>query len=319
MDAALRGAAARLAQRRHTSFADTVETALEELEGALPPATVFLGMLEDGGSALRVMDLRGQPIAGLAAGDELRVGTEDAVPRPEPLRELGVQSFIGVPLETSDGLQAGSLCVAADETGLFDEEHFELVTVIARVLALETELVRSRAEVQRLAELVRDPRGTHPQSGLPDRVQMLDWLRRERALSRRGTHISHLVTCRLEGIRAVRAQFGEAVADLLIKDAAETLQGTVRDSDHCAHVGDGMFAAVLVGCETAESAGRFIARFQGVLARVADSRPVSFKLAFGIRTLDDPASPEEALVAAEMDARGAEAVALLPEPVGAIS
>ena len=31
---------------------------------------------------------------------------------------------------------------------------------------------------------------------------------------------------------------------------------------------------------------------------------MSLKLAFGIRTLDDPASPEEALAAAEAEARG---------------
>lgn len=319
MDTALRGAAARVAQRRHSSFVDTVETVLEELEHALPLATVFLGMLEDGRGALRVMDARGEPVAGLERGDDLRVGVDGAVPDAGPLQDLGVKSFVGVPLETSEGHHVGCLCAAGSEPGLFDEDQLDLVTVLARILAREIEVVRARAELRRLAELVRDPRGTHPLTGLPDRTQMLEWVRRERALSRRGTHHSHLVVCRLEGVRAVRAQFGEAIADLLVKDAAETLRETLRESDHCGHVEDDLLAAILVGCEVPENATVVTDRYRSVLARVSDVRPVSLKLAFAVRSLDDPATPAEILTATESDARQAEADSLVPEPVEASS
>ncbi len=151
MDAALRGAAARVAQRRHSSFADTVETILDELEGALPPATVFLGLLEDGEGSLRILDARGTAVPELRRGDELWPGAEGAVPDPEPLEELGVQSFIAFPLETSESHRVGSLCAAGAETGLFDQDHLDLLSILARMLAREIEVVRSRAELQRLS------------------------------------------------------------------------------------------------------------------------------------------------------------------------
>jgi GGDEF domain-containing protein len=317
MDAALRGAAARVAQRRHSSFADTVETVLEELEHVFSPATVFLGMLEDGQGPLRVMDARGEPTPGIQRGNDLSLGGEGAVPAPEPLQDLGVRSFVGVPLETSEGHQVGCLCAAGSESGLFDEDQVDLLTVLARLLAREIEVVRTRAELRRLTELVRDPRGTHPLTGLPDRAQMLEWLRRERALSRRGTHQSHLLICRLEGVRAVRAQFGEAMAELLVKDAAETLRGALREADHCGHVQDDIMAAILVGCETPENAGVVADRYRAALARVSDVRPVSLKLAFAAHSLNDPATPGELLATAESEAREAEADSLVPEPVEA--
>lgn len=316
MDAALRGAAARVAQRRHTSFADTVETVLEELGGALPAATAFLAMVEEGDGPLRIMDTFGDAVPGLHRGADLRPG-EGAVPDPEPLRALEVQSFMGVALETSEGQQVGSLCAAGPAAELFDQEDLDLLSVLAWMLARELEVVQARAELQRLSDLVHDPRGTHPVTGLPDRTELLEPLSRERSLSRRGTHLSHLLTVRLEGVRAVSAQFGDAVAELLVKDAAETLRGTLRESDHCGHVDDDVLAAVLVGCETPEGAEVVADRFRSVLARVSDTRPVSLKLAFGIRSLDDPAAPEDVLRAAEIEARDADAVELVGEPAGA--
>ena len=56
------------------------------------------------------------------------------------------------------------------------------------------------------------------------------------------------------------------------------------------------------------------ARYRAVLARVWDTRPVSLKLAFGIRSLDDPASPQEALREAEAEARAADAMDAAGEP-----
>ena len=46
---------------------------------------------------------------------------------------------------------------------------------------------------------------------------------------------------------------------------------------------------------------------------MAEARPVSLKLAFGIWALDDPASAEDALATAESEARAAEAASLAPE------
>ena len=298
MDAALAGVAARVAARRHHSFADAVDSVLGELEAALPPGTVLFGQLEDG--ALRVMDARGEAPLGLAGGAQLRVG-ESAVPDPEQLRDLGVKSFVAVPLETSAGHHVGCLCAAGTTPGLYHEGHLNLLTILARLLAREWEVVRSRAELQTLSERLRDREGTHPVTGLPDRERLIESLCREWALSRRGTLLSQLMVCRIEGLDEARAERGEAMASLLAKDMAEALAGSLREVDHCGQVADDMLAGVLVGCGSAEEADVAVARLRAVLGRVLEARPVGVELAFAMRPLQSAASPGQALTSAEAD------------------
>lgn len=314
MDAALVAVAARVAARRHHSFADAVDSVVGELEATLPSGTAFFGQLEDG--ALRVMEARGEAVTGLARGAELRVG-ESIVPDPEQLRDLGVKSFVAVPLETSDGHQVGCLCAAGITPGLYHQGHLNLLTILARLLAREWEVVRSRAELQTLTERLRDREGTHPVTGLPDRGRLVESLCREWALSRRGTVHSQLMVCRIQGLDEVRADRGEAMAALLAKDVAEALSGSLREVDHCGHVADDILAGVLVGCASAEEADIAVARLRGVLGRVLEARPVEVELAFAVRPLEDAGSPGEALTSAEADARDAAATSPVALATGA--
>jgi GGDEF domain-containing protein len=313
MDAALRGAAARVARRRHHSFSDAVDGVLAELERALPTGTVFLGLLED--AALRVTDTRGEAVPGLADARELSV-TDGAVPEPEQLRDLGVRSFVAVPLETSDGHHVGSLCAAGVRPGLYEQAHLDLLTVLARLLAREWEVVRFRAELLGLGERLRDREGAHPVTGLTDRARLMESLVREWGLSRRGTLASQLMLCRIEGLDRVRAEKGEAMASLLLKDLAEALAGSLREVDHCGHVSDEILAGVLVGCPTPEDGERAVSRLRGVIGRVLAARPVELRLAFTVSPLQDVASPRQLLQDAEAKVHAAEALPAVAVPVG---
>ena len=304
MDAALGAVAARVAARRHHSFAEAVEAALVEIGRVLPHGTVFYGQLEEG--ALRVKEARGDALPGLGNGAELSVA-DGAVPEPDQLRELGVKSFVAVPLETSDGHHVGSLCAAGESPGLYHQGHLDLLTILARLLAREWEVVRSRAELHTLTERLRDREGTHPVTGLPDRARLMEPLGREWALSRRGTLVSQLMFCRIEGLDRVREQRGDAMVDLLVKDVAQALAGSLRAADLCGHVSDDLLAGVLVGCPTPDQGELAVARLRGVLGRVLEARPAELGLAFAVLPLQDAVSPRQALDDAEARVRGTEA------------
>ncbi len=118
-------------------------------------------MVEEGDGPLRSWNCSGMR-SRAPPGRRASGGTRAPCPSPSRCRRWACRASSGVPLETSDGQQVGSLCAAAADGGLFDEEHFELVTghrLGAR--ARRAEVVRPRAEVQRLADLVRDP-ARHP-------------------------------------------------------------------------------------------------------------------------------------------------------------
>lgn len=312
MDANLAGAAARMAARRHHSFSEALDAVLDELERVSPDGTVFFGQLEENRGWIRITASRGEAIDGLGRGAELPVG-ESAVPDPDLVHGLGLESFVAVPLETSEGHHVGSLCAGGHRAGLYDQGHLDLFTVMARLLAREWEIVQSRAEIQQLGERLQDRDGIHPMTGLADRDRLMGDLTREWVLSRRGTVRSYLLACRLEGLEEARAEHGEGVANLLAKDAAGALQLSLREVDHCGCAGDDMLVAVLVGCESPDEAIIAVARLKGVLTRVLEGRPAPLGLAFAIRQLEDAASPEEALADAEAGARATPARPLLAD------
>lgn len=314
MDAALAAVAARVAARRHHSFADAVDAVLGGLEPVFPPGTSFVGQVEDG--SLRVMEARGEAIPGLARGTDLRLG-ESAVPDTSVLHDLGVSSFVAVPLETSDGHHVGCLCAAGATSGLYHQGHLDLLVILARLLARDWEVVRMRAELQTLGDRLRDRAGTNPTTGLPDRERLVEALCREWALSRRGSLLSQLVVCRIDGLDRVRAERGEAMATLLVKDVAQAVSGSLRDVDHRGQVADDMLAAVLVGCGSDEEAHVAVARLRGVLGRVLEARPVELELAFAVRPLEGTSSPGDALTSAEADARRTPAASPLADALEA--
>jgi GGDEF domain-containing protein len=87
----------------------------------------------------------------------------------------------------------------------------------------------------------------------------------------------------------------DGLKELLLKDAAEVLEGAIRRSDHAGRLGDDTFGTVLVGCKGREGADAFYARFEQALARVGRQRPAALELAHSIKSLGDCESPEQVL------------------------
>ena len=104
----------------------------------------------------------------------------------------------------------------------------QLILVGARLLSYEWESISSRAELRRLAEVARDRASTDPVTGLPNRETLLASIEREHELSKRGTVESFVVVCQLRDRESLIARFGEAMANLLLKDVAEVLGGAIR-------------------------------------------------------------------------------------------
>jgi diguanylate cyclase (GGDEF)-like protein len=223
---------------------------------------------------------------------------------PEYLRSLEAKSYLAVPLATSDGSNLGTLCAVGTETGLFDQSHVELLTLSGRLLTYEWETIRYRADLRRLEEKLRDPERTDPVTGLANKTSFTASADREWHLSQRGTVISWLLVCEVQGLREVRESLGEAMADLILKDVSEALGATIRRTDHLGRVGEDSFATVLVGCKGSEGAAAFDARFQEAFGRVIGSRPAQVSVTYGAVSLAEVESPEAGLEAASKAARG---------------
>jgi diguanylate cyclase len=319
---------ARLCANRFVSVGDAVRSLLTFLEEELPPGRVIFGELNYNTDEYRVLDALGSGVEPLSAGARLPLrdsfcihmandaapaltgrASRDAVYKTLELRKAsGIESYVAAPLELSDGRRVASVCAMSSEKDHYTEEHRELLTIVARIIAYEWEHVSREGELRRLAQLQRDAT-SDPLTGLQLREPFLEKLEREWHLTERGVTESYLLAIQPVGIDAVRTLSGDAVADLLLKNCAEVIAAAVRRSDIAGRVAGDVFGVILVGCKGVEGALAFRSRLEASFERVMSQRPEEVHLIAGVEKLGDADSPAEALQRAEES--------LGPEPVGA--
>jgi diguanylate cyclase (GGDEF)-like protein len=316
-------ALSRLAARRFQSFADAATTILDLLSGATPDGCVLLGQIDWDEGVCRVIDARGGDIErGVAIPLTAPAGSSSVgeLLDREALATLCAGSWVAAPLDAPDGSIVGVLLATGVARGAPTRHLAQMLLVAARMLSYEWESISTRAELRRLSVLVRDREHTDPVTGLSNRETLLTSLQREWQLTKRGTVESYVVVCHLRDRAETTSRHGEAMADLLLKDVAETLAGGVRATDHLGRTADDDLCVALVGCKGVDGALAFLARFERGLERVMAGRPASAQLSYGIQTLADTESAREALELAEVSARSATArqngAPLDPTPAG---
>jgi diguanylate cyclase (GGDEF)-like protein len=305
-------ALSRLSARRFGSFADAATSVLDLLESLAPGGSLVLGQVDWDEGKCRVIDARGDavqrgvliPLArGLAANGSAAGELLDR----DSLAALSPANWVAAPLDAADGRVIGVLLATGASGETSSRDVANLLPVGARLLSYEWESISARAELRRLAEVARDRASTDPVTGLPNRETLVASIEREHELSKRGTVESYVVLCHMRDRDAVVQRYGEAMANLLLKDVAEVLGGAIRRTDYLARVSQDGLSAVLVGCKGPDGALAFLSRFERALERMTAGRPASLTLSYGIQRLADAGSPQEALELAEISAQSAPA------------
>jgi diguanylate cyclase (GGDEF)-like protein len=218
-------------------------------------------------------------------------------------RQRGIRSYVGVPLELSDGTRIGALSALSGEPDRFEDSDLEFMAVLGRMLAYEWERVKRELELRRLKDEARGQDDTDPLTGIAHRRAFVTRLEREWELNQRGSAESWLVVVTLTGLVEANERFGHAMGDLLLKDAARALGAVARGPDVVGRIGGDQFGAVLVGCKGAEGAAAFCDRLRLAMARVTGERPTVIESSYAVGALTESASAEAALQTAEAQAR----------------
>jgi diguanylate cyclase (GGDEF)-like protein len=302
-------ALARLAERRFTSFSEAADTVLDLLEAELPPGSILLGRVDWDEGELRLIDVRGTAAAELGAGSTLPLasgagGGSRGFLDPQTLQRLSVRSYIALPLDSSSGGGALTLCALASGTDVFSQDHLDVLSISGRLLTYEWESVKWRADLRRLGERLRDPERSDSLTGLLNRLALVEAMEREWRLASRGTLETYALAFRVSNLKGVVERHGAAVGQLMLKDAADVMQTAIRRTDYAGRLGDETFGAVLVGCKGLEGAAAFVGRYGQALTRVTHERPAQLELSYAICSLGDAESPEAALARIEAEARG---------------
>jgi diguanylate cyclase (GGDEF)-like protein len=169
-------AAAAATSASYRSFSDATRSVLDLLERHMPHAGLYLAHLDRGQFIHRIVDARNGAAYGLRSNQALPLGdafcshmAEDRSPRRcgdvanhALYRGLAMQqrvnsrSYLGVPLELSDGTRVGSLAALSRDRNAFSAEDEQLFTMLARVLASELERESNERDLRRFNDLLRD-------------------------------------------------------------------------------------------------------------------------------------------------------------------
>lgn len=299
------------------SFFDSSEataTVLDLLAKQIPDCAVFVAYHDAEEGLLRIVEFRGPDIFGIGRGQTLpvigRVAGNGAVdPAPAILASADVKnadSFIGIPLELQDGSHFGTLCAISDQAKRFHRDEVDLLTVLGRVIVnqfdretKEQALEQKHADLVERAERLRSDAFTDALTGVANRRGFELALAREWKLSRRGTVDSYLVLIDLDGFKEVNDRFGHSTGDRVLHLCAQALQEAARGTDVVGRIGGDEFAAILVGCESAEDATSYRERAHQTLERYLKGEDARISFSSGHHPLAESPSPSRAMELAD--------------------
>jgi diguanylate cyclase (GGDEF)-like protein len=176
VDSSAISAAAAASSATYRSFADATRSVLDMLEHHMPTAILYLAHLDRGQFIHRIVDSRNGGPIGLRSNLAIPLGdafcshmAEDRGPRlcndvPEdevygvlPMQKrVQAGSYLGIPLELSDGTRVGSLAAIHASLGAFTAADEQLFTMLGRVLASELERESNERDLRRFNDMLRD-------------------------------------------------------------------------------------------------------------------------------------------------------------------
>jgi len=176
MDTSAISDAAKASSASYRSFADATRAVLDLLERHMPEATLFLAHLDRGQFIHRIVDTRkggefglrsnlATPLADAFCSHMVEdraprlcddVSSHDVYARLAMQQRMDAASYLGVPLELSDGTRVGSLGALSREACAFAPADEQLFAMLARVLASELERESNERDLRRFNELLRD-------------------------------------------------------------------------------------------------------------------------------------------------------------------
>ena len=176
MDVGAINTAAAASAASYRSFADATRSVLDLLERLMPGCALYLSHLDRTHSVHRIVDTRGGGALGLRCNlstpldDSYDIAMADErAPRlcndlgADPVyagvgmqRRVAAGSYLGVPLELSDGSRVGALAALSEQPDRFRADDEQLFTMLARVLGYELERETNERDLQRLNDSLRE-------------------------------------------------------------------------------------------------------------------------------------------------------------------
>ncbi len=293
------------------TFSEATELIVSTLGRELHGSQVWIGHLDRDREVLRVVATGGNAAIGLEAGMEAPIEdsfchhlangapavANDVPADPSygllPATEaLGIGSFAGVPLRLPDGTAVGTICTFHRGRDAYGPRELGLLDAFGALLARDIAHQRRGATLQQVVAELRKQATTDPLTGVANRRAFHLALVRAK---RRGRPQDAVAVVDIDRFKAINDAYGHLAGDGVLTGIASALGAAGARRDTVGRIGGDEFAVVLTGGDPAVWQAQVEARVAVLAAELGHPLTVSI----GIASLEDAASPEDALARAD--------------------
>lgn len=179
--------------------------------------------------------------------DEGRAFTDD-VPGlwgdSQAAAELGIQSYVSVPMRLDDGRLFGTLCAASGQRARLDADAMHALRLFSRLICQQIEREQLLEELRIANVALTASLLTDPVTELPNRRALLQELARRLARSHRVPEVVLVAYIDLDDFKAINDCHGHEVGDQFLAAIGAALAGGLREDDFIARLGGDEFVAL---------------------------------------------------------------------------
>ncbi len=230
-----------------------------------------------------LLEPRARVVRGLAA--------DETLPHGALLEQAGLRTGVFVPIGIGQEVIGVLTFFLPDESQAPGLYFLDVLDHAAAMVGRFFERRRDRAALESYAQQVQALSLVDELTGLYNRRGFLTLAKQQIRVGQRTKAKHYLIFADIDGMKAINDGLGHAAGDQAIKDVADLLRKTFRDSDVLARLGGDEF--VCFAFDTLpESSERIVERFRELLDEHnrAGLRPFKLEVSLGT-TLHDPDSP----------------------------
>jgi diguanylate cyclase (GGDEF)-like protein len=198
-----------------------------------------------------------------------------------------IRSYAGIPLQTPDGYNIGSLCAIDTRTRNFSSSEIATLAKFARIVVDELEL-------RRIA-------GRDELTGALTRRGFIEGANQEVERFRRYDRPASLTMVDIDHFKAINDTHGHPVGDKILREFVERLRKAARPNDVVGRLGGEEFAMLMPETNAQEAliaADRFRERIAGTVFTPAPGIELRVTASFGIAQVDRATVDAEGWIAA---------------------
>lgn len=191
---------------------------------------------------------RGDVARAMATGEvqiSVNLAEDSRVPKArDGVLAHGLAAAIALPLKAESGTP-GCLAIYSDTPGHFGREERQLLERLADNLVFGLNALRVQRERERQAAEIHDLAYTDALTGLPNRRHLVKYLDSMLAGDKRDPPSGAMLFIDLDGFKLINDALGHETGDQVLRQIAQRLKGSVRDSDLVVRQGGDEFLVVL--------------------------------------------------------------------------